>query len=240
MADQPVSLSVPGHAELHLMSRSGRIAVVGEERSDVLIESGAPSPDGIETDATGRVRLTSAKRGSAPLEVRCPAGSDVVIGTISGRIELRGTLGAVRVTTVSSDIAVERAEALDVRTVSGSIEIGSCPGRCSLRTKSGKASVASAGEAYVSTISGSIRLGKTARKVRAQSVSGQVRVGTQSDGDVVVQTLSGAVTVEVPEGVRPEARLRSMTSRPRCDCPEGGDCRIAVQSFSGKIEVVCA
>jgi len=239
MSDQPVSIPVPGHAELHLMARSGRVSVVGEERPDVLIESGAPSR-GIETDETGRVRLGSAKGGSAALEVRCPAGSDVVIGTMSGRVELRGTLGDVRVTTVSGDIEVERAEALDVRTVAGSIEVGACPGQCSLRTKSGKASVGSAGDAFVSTISGAIRLGKTARKVRAQTVSGQVRVGTQNDGDVKVQTLSGSVTVEVPEGVRPEAHLASMTGRPRSDCPEGEDCRIAVRSVSGKIEVVRA
>jgi len=239
MPDHPVSIPVPGHAELHLMTRSGRITVVGEERPDVLVESGAPAGS-IESDATGRIRLGSAKSGSAALEVRCPAGSDVVIGTMSGRVELRGTLGDVRVTTVSSDIMVERAEALDVRTVAGSIEVGACSGQCSLRTKSGKASVASAGDAFVSTISGAIRLGKAARKVRAQTVSGQVRVGTQSEGDVKVQTLSGAVTVEVPDGVRPDAHLASMTGRPRCDCPEGDDCRIAVRSVSGKIEVVRA
>jgi DUF4097 and DUF4098 domain-containing protein YvlB len=238
MSDQPVSVPVPGNAELHLMTRSGRITVIGEERPDVLAEGA--SSRGVESDATGRVRIASAKGGSAALEARCPAGSDVVIGTMSGRVELRGTLGAVRVTTVSSDIDVERADALDVRTVSGSIEVGACPGQCSLRTKSGKATVGSAGDAFVSTISGTIRLGRAARKVRAQTVSGGVRVGTQSDGDVKVQTLSGAVTVEVPEGVRPEAHLASMTGRPRVECPEGDDCRIAVRSVSGRIEVVRA
>ncbi len=240
MADRPLTLSVPGSAELHLRTRSGHVTVLGEKRSDVLVESGAPARDKIAIDATGRVEISSAKGGSAALSVRCPAGSDIVIGTMSGRIELRGTLGTVRVTTVSSDITVERAEALDLRTVSGSIEVGSCPGRCSLRTTSGKATVGSAGDAYVSTISGSIRLAKTARKVRAQSVSGQVRVATQSAGDVAVQTLSGSVTVEVPDGVRPETRLKSATGRPRSECQEGSDCRIAVRSFSGRIEVVGA
>jgi DUF4097 and DUF4098 domain-containing protein YvlB len=239
MSDRPISVPVPGNAELHLMTRSGRIAVIGEERSDVLIESGASSR-GVESDATGRVRITSAKGGSTALSVRCPAGSDVVIGTMSGQVDLRGTLGAVRVTTVSSSIAVERADSLDVRTISGSIEVGACTDQCSLRTKSGKASIGSAGDAFVSTISGTIRLGRAARKVRAQTVSGGVRVGTQSEGDVKVQTLSGAVTVEVPQGVRPDAHLASMTGRPRCDCPAGSDCRIAVRSVSGRIEVVCA
>jgi hypothetical protein len=35
-------------------------------------------------------------------------------------------------------------------------------------------------------------------------------------------------------------RLRALTGRPRCDCPEGNDCEIRVQSLSGTIEVVSA
>ncbi len=238
MAGQPVVLPVPGPAELHVTTRSGRVTITAEERPDVLIEAGAPSPEKIEADPTGRITLTSAKGGSAALEIRCPEGTDAVVGTISGQVELRGPLGAVRVTTVSASIEVERAEALDARSISGSIEVGRCLDRCLLRTKSGQATVDSTGDAYVSTISGQIRLDRTTGKVRAQSASGQVRVGTQSKGDVAVQTLSGAVRVEVPAGVHPDARLRCMAGRPRCDCERGDDCRIAVQSVSGKIEVV--
>ncbi len=75
MADQPLTLSVPGSAELHLRTRSGNVSVIGEERSDVLVESGAPARDKIEIDATGRIEISSAKGGSAALSVRCPVGS---------------------------------------------------------------------------------------------------------------------------------------------------------------------
>ena len=67
-----------------------------------------------------------------------------------------------------------------------------------------------------------------------------MELGTQGKGDVAVQTLSGSVRVEVPPDVRPSARLRSLSGRPRCDCELGNDCEIAVQSLSGRIEVVCA
>jgi hypothetical protein len=50
--------------------------------------------------------------------------------------------------------------------------------------------------------------------------------------------MSGSVRVAVPQGIRPSTRLRSLAGRPRCDCPEGEDCRITVKSLSGKIEVV--
>ena len=233
------TIDVPGHAELHLAARSGRVTVIAEERANVFAEEGASSR-GPETDATGRISIGAAKGGSANLVVRCPAGTDLAVGTMSGNVELRGPMGQVRITTVSGSASVERAEELDVRTISGSIEVGRVTGRCSLNTKSGSALCTSAHDAKVSTISGQIRLGETSGSVRAQSVSGTVAVGTQRDGDVAVQTVSGSVKIEVPEGVRPDASLTSMTGHPRCDCPEGSDCRIAVRSMSGKIEVVCA
>ncbi len=72
----------------------------------------------------------------------------------------------------------------------------------------------------------------------AAELEAKVEARTQGKDDVAVQTLSGSVRIEVPKDVRPNARLRSMTGRPRCDCEEGDDIQIAVRSMSGKIEVV--
>ena len=239
MSDQPIVLPVSGHAELRISTRSGRIAVTAEERADIRIESDAPlRNDKIETDATGLVSVSSARGGSGRLDIRCPAGTDVVAGAVSGKVELRGRLGEVRVITVSGSIDVERAESLDARSISGSITVEHCSGRCRLQTKSGRVTCKIAGDAQLSTMSGKIELTEATGSVRAQSTSGKVQVATQGKGDVAVQTLSGAVTVAVPEGVRPAAKLRSMTGRPRCDCEEGDDVKISVQTMSGKIEVV--
>lgn len=239
MSRNPVAVSVPGSAELHLSTSSGQVLVSAEEREDVLIEEGAPSSERIEHDTTGRVRLTSAKGGSAALEVRCPIGSDVAVGTISGKVTLRGQLGSVRVTTVSANVEIESAEELDVRSIAGSIEVDRCTGRCRLQTKSGRAFCGgSADETSASTLSGEIRLGETRGRVHAQSVSGSIEVGMAARGDVKVHTISGSVRVRVPEDVRPSARLRSISGKPRNECPPGQDCEIRVQSMSGKIEVV--
>ena len=239
MSNQSVRLPASGHAELHLATRSGRVAVEAEERSDLLIESDAPlGDDRIEADATGCVSVKSGRGGSGWLEVRCPIGTDVVVGTVSGKVELRGQLGAVRVTTVSGSAQVERAEHVDVRSVAGSIEIGRCAGRCRIQTASGRAVCGSAGDARVSTMSGQIRLDEVTGSVKAQSASGQIEVGARGKGDVDVQTMSGSVRVQVPRGLRPSARLRSWVGTPRCDCDQGDDFEIAVNSLSGKIEVV--
>jgi hypothetical protein len=230
------SVSTPGHAELHLTTRSGSVTVIAEERSDVFAEEGVSSR-GPETDATGRISFSSAKGGSSSLLVRCPKGTDLSVGTISGNVELRGVIGSARVTTVSGSIRVERAEELDARTVSGNIEVEHCSGRCLLHTKSGRATCETARDARVSTVSGQIHLNEASGKVRARTVSGTVRVGTQRNGDVAVQTISGSVKIHVPDGIRPDTHLRSLTGRPHIGCEPGSDCRIAVRSMSGQIDV---
>ena len=238
MADDAVVIPVPGTAELHLLTRSGHVEVHAEERDDVVIELGAPSEHRIESDATGRIKLPSARGGTATLVLRTPTGSDVVVGTISGNVKLQGQLGAVRVTTVSGSIEVDRAEALDARSVAGNIDVDRCSGQCRLQTKSGRAVCNSAASAQVSTISGLIKLGETAGSVSAQSASGKIEVDMRSAGDVKVRTMSGPVRVAVPRGVRPSTSLRSLSGRPRSECEEGNDCEIRVQSLSGRIEVV--
>ena len=239
MPDRPIVLPIDGHTHLHVGTRSGRVTITAEERDDLRIESGAPlRDDKITTGDDGKIGITSPRGGSAWLEIHCPSGADVTIGTVSGRVELRGRFGPVRVTTVSGRIEVEQAAALDARSVSGRITVGRCGGRCRLRTKSGRITCDSAGDASMSTLSGRIHLGDATGKVAAQSVSGKVEARTQGKDDVAIQTLSGSVRVEVPKEVRPNARLKSMTGRPRCDCKEGDDIEIAVRSMSGKIEVV--
>lgn len=235
---EPFSIAVPGHAELRINTSSGKVLVAAEERADVLVEAGVRSPDEVERDPTGRMRLTSARGGSTDLELRCPAGTDLVVGTLSGHIQLRGRFGAVRVNTVSGDVDAEAADELDVRSISGHIRVDSCAGDCLLRTKSGRTEVGKARDARISSISGKIRIDETTGTVRAQTVSGNVELGTERDGDVAVQTMSGSVRVAVPDGVRPQTRLSSLSGRPRSECEEGSDCQIAVRSLSGKIEVV--
>ena len=239
MATDSLTLSVPGFAELRINTRSGRVEVTAEERSDLLIESDAPiRKDKIEVDATGRVTLRSSRGGSGWLEIRCPIGTDVVIGTVSGKVRLAGRIGDARINTVSGGIEVERAESLDARSISASIEVGTCTGSCRLQTKSGRATIGTAGDCHVSTMSGQIRLDDATGEVRAHTASGRVHVGTQGKGDVAVKTLSGAVKVELPPDVHPDAKLRSLSGRPRCDCEPGADCRVAISSLSGRIEVV--
>ena len=57
-----------------------------------------------ETD--GSVRIESSSRN---LEVTCPEGADVILGTASGKVRLVGRFGDVRVTSASGSVQVDRA-----------------------------------------------------------------------------------------------------------------------------------
>ena len=236
-----LTLEIPGHLELHVGTRSGRVSITGEDRQDLYIESDAPiREEKIRVDATGRVSLKSSRGGSGWLKLRVPLGADLKIGTVSGSVELHGQVGRARVTTVSGKIDVERAEALDARSISGTITVGDCAGRCRLQSKSGSVSCNTAGQAQASTISGGIKLDEVSGKIVAQSASGRIEVGLQAAYDVAVRTMSGAVRVQVPRNVRPHPHLRSLTSKPRFACERGDDCVIKARTLSGKIEVLPA
>jgi DUF4097 and DUF4098 domain-containing protein YvlB len=236
-----LTLDIPGHLELHVSTRSGRVYIQAEERDDLHIESDAPiREEKIHFDATGRLALKSSRGGSGWLKLRVPNGADMAIGTVSGNVELRGAIGRARVTTISGKINVEQAEALDLRTISGTVEVDRCAGKCKLNSKSGNVSCGQAGQVIASTISGKIDIGQVSGKVAAQSASGRIDVGMSAAGDVAVRTMSGAVRVEVPKGVRPHPRLQSLSGRPTFGCERGDDCEIKAKSLSGKIEVLPA
>jgi len=202
--------------------------VTGEDRADIVVEKGdEPSvgPAGVEVKGSGRVK------------VRCPAGTDVVVGTGSGDVELHGRLGDARVTTGSGDITVEEVRAIDARTGSGDVEVEECTERCRLKTESGTVRVGRAGDADLATDSGSVEADLVSG-AHVKTGSGSVELGLAQAGGVDVKAHSGSVTISVPPGLRPATSLRSSSGSVRCDCDEGDEGEIMVKVGSGSIAVV--
>ena len=92
---------LPVAVTLRLQSRSGRVDVIAEPRDDVLAEGDDIQAQSDDGGATLRIRNG---RGSKPFEVRCPVGTDVMIGTQSGNVRMTGEFGTVSVTTASGSI----------------------------------------------------------------------------------------------------------------------------------------
>jgi DUF4097 and DUF4098 domain-containing protein YvlB len=216
---------------LLISNTSGRVDVVAEERVDVVVERGvhvAATDDG--------VLEIRPDRGSQAIAVRCPTGTDVMVGTTSGAVELRGQLGAVSVTSSSGRVRVAVAHDADLRTHSGKVEIDECVGHCRASTKSAAVTVGAVHSAEIATISGAIRIGHVTGTVDVRTVSGKVMLFSNGSGPIGASTLSGSITIHLPPDVRPDVRAAD-ARWVHCSCEGGNDVTIDVASLSGKVEI---
>jgi DUF4097 and DUF4098 domain-containing protein YvlB len=218
---------------LNVSTRSGRVRIEGREGSGLHVQGGE-----VSTDEDGALRVTAAKGGSHFVDVVCPAGSDVIVGTASGRVELVGSLGDVRVTTASGKIEIERARSIDVRTASGAIEIGECTGDCRVVTKSSRVRVNNVAHFDCSAVSGRVEADHV-EDATVRTVSGRVEMATRNTGRVEVRSVSGKVDLAVPRERRPATLLKTVSGRVFCECETGDDGEISVATTSGTINVTC-
>jgi DUF4097 and DUF4098 domain-containing protein YvlB len=212
-----------------IATRSGRV-VVRAGSDGVVVRNGAATtaPDGTIT-----VGSTS---GSGAVEVVCPVGADVVVGTQSGRVELHGSFGSVSVSTASGRVAIDDADEVDVRTSSGRVEVGRCAGGVRCAVSSGRVTIGHASSVDVSVRSGSVEIGD-ALDARIHAASGRVKLSARGGGDVHVRTTSGRVSVTVPSGCCPDAHLHTTNGRIDNDVPAGGDGRVIAESVSGRVSL---
>ena len=222
--------AMPDPAPLKITTRSGSVRVVVGAPGELSVVGGT-----IERRDDGTVHIRR-EPSSNLIEVRCAPGTDVTVGTASGKVELIGALGAVRVATVSGRIRVDEGTRIDVRTKSGKIEIGTCAGDCRIMSKSSAVHVRKAGRATVAGVSGVVFL-EDVGGAEVKTVSGKVAVGSTGSDRISVHTVSGKVDVRLPSATRPSARLRSLSGRVNCDLAPGDDCEVAVVSVSGAIKV---
>ncbi len=211
---------------------SGGVSVTAEPRADVVIDSGGS----VRAMPDGAVEIRP-RRPSDSLDVRCPAGADIVIGTSSGGVELRGRFGTVVITSHIGSIRVAAAAEADLRTISGAVELEECDGRCRVSTTSGRIAVGSTRDAEISTTSGSIGVDDVAGAVQVRSVSGTVTVASSARGPVNASTVSGSITIRLPLGVRPTVRS-SGRGTVQSSFDPGDDVFVAIANVSGSVRLV--
>ncbi|HEV7525599.1 MAG TPA: DUF4097 family beta strand repeat-containing protein [Acidimicrobiia bacterium] len=224
---------MPDPAPVNITTRSGHVRVVASEGAELSVDGGTI---GLVDDGSIRIRRAPS---ASTIEVQCAPGTDVTVGTVSGKVDLLGALGTVRVATVSGRIRVLEADRIDVRTKSGKIEIGTCAGACRIMTKSSSVHVGSADRATVAAVSGIVLLERV-RGADVKTVSGKVLIGSSGGERVSVHTVSGKVEIRVPAATNPSTRLRSLSGHVQCDLVAGNDFEIAVSSVSGAIRLSSA
>ncbi len=175
------------------------------------------------------------------LELRVPAGVHLVVDTSSGDVEVAGDLGEGRlaVDTASGDVAVRGPAAeLVVDTASGDVLIegeDELPA-ASVDTASGDVLVAApVGELRVDTASGDLTVRGRLGSLVASSASGDV-VASSLRGGAEVETASGDVHLAWTE-LGPETRVEVDTAsgEVRVDLPEGSAPAGTVVTSSGEI-----
>ena len=212
---------------LFVTARSARVSVHAQPVDTISVVGGSSHT------VDGDVEVTSA---SNSVEVTVPEGTDVVIGVASGRVECRGPLGAVSVTSRSGHILVESAREIDARTASGRIAVGCCDELCRVNAKSGSIEVGTAHTVEATTMSGRIDI-VSAQRTNTSAVSGKINIGSTGLPDIVARTSSGTISITVPPDVHPATRLDSDSGSIRCDCALGDDGSIVVVTKSGAIRI---
>jgi DUF4097 and DUF4098 domain-containing protein YvlB len=217
---------------LRISNIAGRVEVVADDGdAEVVVTGGTQVMDHDE-----QVVEVQPIHPSQAIHVRCPTGTDVMVGTTSGAVKLQGSLGSVSVSSASGRIRVAAAAEVDLRTGSGKIEVDDCTGRCRASTKSGAVIVGSANAAEITTVSGKIRLGLVAGTIDVRTVSGSVTLMSSGAGPISARTLSGSVSISLPAGVHPEV-LASDGRWVECRCEAGDDVTIDVASLSGRVKI---
>ena len=211
---------------VRISAGSNRVDVVAKRNTEFSLDGSAEV-----TDADGRITVGDVR---SRLAVNVPVGTDVVIGTTSGRVQVKGPVGHLAVVTESGKVEVESAAAVDIRTASSRVEVGEVAGVCRIRSTSGKVEVESCGDADVAGRSGRIELQRVDGEVEAHSVSGRIELSMSSANDIHAETVTGKIEVSLPKGTVP---FRPSDSEHGALRPPGADCTVFARSTTGKVVV---
>ena len=180
------------------------------------------------------------------IKIWMPTGSRLAIQAASADVKCRGEYGAVEVHSASGRLNVE--------TVHGLAELSSMSGEISLlRTREADLQSASGriklgvaeGDVNLKTASGAIRIADAQASVTARSASGRISVDSIARGRADLNTVSGAIEVNVAPGTGVFLDLASLTGQVSSDLTasdeEGGaDLHLQCRTVSGALRVASA
>ena len=262
--DTVVTLDRSATVDLSLLS--GRVTVTGSGGSQARVHAFTDRGD-LQFDAEpGRIRLqvdpSRGGRGNATFEVSVPAGTRVIVNSISAPVSVRGAKGEVDINAVSGSVIVEDASRkVKAASVSGNVQVSQVTGDVRASSVSGQVDVSGVnGDLETETVSGRIMMNSAnSRYVRAGTVSGRITYsGTFApDGTYEFKSHSGSVRLVLPENVGAQLRIETFSGSVDSDfpvtlqpSPDGrgagqkmefkignGRSRIVAESFSGSIKL---
>jgi DUF4097 and DUF4098 domain-containing protein YvlB len=235
MTGEMIERSFPTHgkADLTLSNISGSVSLLPGEEDQIHVKAIKRHGNGnskrteieMSQDEQGKVKIvTRHKEGilsflsfSTPCdvdyEVKLPRQCQVHISGVSSEIEARDLQGELQFSTVSGNLVLKSlTHAISATTVSGNLEGQEIQGNFRLKS-----------------VSGDMRLsGMVAASVEASTVSGDlVLQGELMGGPYTLNTVSGNVRLELPEGGSCRAEHRSVSGDLRVNLPNAKSSRTA-------------
>lgn len=262
--DTTVTLDRQATVDLSLMS--GRVEVVGGSGSQAHVRATSTRGD-IQFDAgPGRLRLSvdPGRRGvgDARFELTVPAGTRVIVNSLSAPLSIRGVKGEVDANSVSGSIDVSDAtRKVKAESVSGNVEVSQVVGDVRASSVSGHVEVDGvSGDLETESVSGRIVMtGAHSKYVRSGTVSGRISyAGTfEPAGSYEFKSHSGSVVLSLPADVGAQVRIETFSGAVNSDFPVtlqpttlhngsngriefkigDGRSRIVAESFSGNIRI---
>ncbi|HUQ18650.1 MAG TPA: DUF4097 family beta strand repeat-containing protein [Gemmatimonadaceae bacterium] len=262
--DTVVTLDRQATVDLSLFS--GRVTVTGGTGNQARIHAFTDRGD-LQFDAEpGRIRLqidpSRGGRGDGTFELTVPAGTRVIVNSISAPISVRGAKGEVDINSVSGGVIVQdAARKVKASSVSGNVDVSQVAGDVRASSVSGHVDANDiSGDLETETVSGRIMMmSAKSRFVRAGSVSGRISYsGTFApDGTYEFKSHSGGVRLVLPADVGAQLRIETFSGSVDSDFPVtlqpsddgrgagrkmefkigNGRSRIVAESFSGSIKL---
>jgi len=208
-------------------------------------------PDG--TDRRGTIDA------EADLVIRVPRGAEVQVESLSADITISDVLGDVRAETVSGDVAIEtRSKRVEAATVSGDLRVNAPAGDLDVEAVSGDVTIEGvSGSASVQVVSGDLDLEGSLSQAEIEAVSGDIKIvaGLMPGAQVEINALSGTVDLSVPASTSARFRVETFSGTIESDfgtparsedrgpgmnldaTAGGGDARVEIESFSGRVRI---
>ena len=266
-AQEKISQSRPAAADgvVQIENPSGSIRVIGWDRAEVAV-AGTLGHGADAVDLRGDKRRTHVEVESdnphghnTDLEVRVPAGSDVVIESYAASISVSDVRGTLSAETVNGDIQVTNGgREVQAETVNGSVTVSSRGGRVRAESVNGSVSVrGAAGEIDASTVNGPLTVtGETFERARLETVNGRILfdASLEARGVLEAESVSGAVELVLPSNIAADFTISTFSGdirnelgpparKPGLHLPGkeltfstgGGGANVSVETLSGGI-----
>lgn len=178
---------------LHVSEISGHPLEVAHEAGMLTLTQKRSGLDGV-------LQWVQNTKGRATIAITVPADCPITLNLVTANAVVTGMSGRVSVKTASGDVTFDgMTGTIDATTATGAIEAQGVSGSVSFNTVSGD----------LSLVHGRLD------RLSAHSFSGKITtdVDLGDGGAVQVRTVSGEVTMRLPESISAEVTLNSMSGR---------------------------